>query len=359
MSNTASPGGILIHGATALLAFLLQFDIPACAENEKEVVRFSLNEEFERMAVPDSDTLSLRTHLHLDTPYNDWDLKREILIAMLTSPVTFEFPSEAELYSHIRIRKNIVRAACNTQLDFHTSEAERPAGYWLYHEHTGFTILPGVSLVEALRKATQPEPGGTSYSFSCYRASEYVILLGIAEELQQCNPLLYAQLQKQWETKAIMSGQFHDVFLREYGSMEHPLPMRHYVPGDRVWFRNPDPASSDIPGYEGSWVIYLGGGLFGNFWNRNCPYTFEQKCIELYHWRHAVLQDENGETRIDEALVAELVGQSMRDTEERIRILQLMLRLRDPKDVYADGGCIDSTRESPRLVCPGSAEIEL
>lgn len=360
MTDTRPPrGGILLHGTAALLALLLQFDIPACAEEEGEAMRYRLEEEYARKAIPGHDTLGLPSRLHLDTPDNESDLEREILIAMLDSPATFEFPSADELHSHIHIRKNIVRAARNTQLDFHTREAERPADYWTYNEDTGFTILPGVSLVEALRKATQPAPGEPSYAFSCYRASEYVILLGIAEELQHCNPALYARLQMQWQTKAIMSGRFHDVFLRELGSMEQPLPMRHYVPGDRVWFRNPDPVSSDLSGYEGSWVIYLGGGLFSNFWNRDRPYTFEQKCVEIYQWRNGITSLTSGGLDMDETKVADLVAQTIQDRNELARILDLMFRLRDPQGIYAQGGCIDATRESPRLVHAASATISL
>src|SRR3546814_13180773 len=70
------------------------------------------------------------------------------------------------------------------------------AGYWRYDEARGFTIEPGVSLIEALQKATQPDASGKLYSFSCYRATEYVTLLGIALELQAAHPALYAGLQR-------------------------------------------------------------------------------------------------------------------------------------------------------------------
>ena len=119
---------------------------------------------------------------------------------------------------------------------------------------------PGSPLIAALRKTTQPEAGGPVYSFSCYRATEYVLLLGLAEELALSNPHLLAELQTRWERKAIQSGLFHDVFLKEEGSLAQPLPPRYYVPGDRVGFRNPDAASSDASGCEGSWTFYLGQG---------------------------------------------------------------------------------------------------
>src|SRR5690606_2505223 len=125
-----------------------------------------------------------------------------------------------------------VQAARRTVLAFDTEQAERPPECWTYAEPTGFTLVPGHDLIDALRKATQPEVSGNLYSFSCYRATEYVLLLALAQELAEANPALLQALQRQWETRAIMSGEFHEVFLHEYGSLREPLPHRYYVPGD-------------------------------------------------------------------------------------------------------------------------------
>lgn len=184
-------------------------------------------------------------------------------------------------------------------------------------------------------------------------------MLAIAQELERVNPQLLIKLQAQWEDRAIMSGEFHEVFLQEYGSMNSPLPIEYYVPGDRVWFRNPDERSSDVCGYEGSWVFYLGGGLFSNFWKRNSPYTFAEKCVEIYHWRHGLYVDREGELRMDESKVEACVRDSLAHSGQLEMILKRMVRLRDPKGVYAAGGCIDTSREFPRYVCPGSANIVL
>lgn len=334
-------------------------DITEVIDNGSLFDNFHLRSEMAKEWAPDSDTTRLCQILKLDTLNNTDDLEREILLAMLLSPVPFVFPSPAELASAVRIRKNVVLAARKTTLDFQTTEAERPTEYWTYHEDRGFTLIPGKSLITALKKATQPEESGKLYSFSCYRATEYVILLGIAQELESCNPSLYEKLQQQWETKAIMSGKFHEVFLREYGSMEEPLPPKYYVPGDRLWFRNPDEHSSDVTGYEGSWVFYLGNGLFSNFWKSSSPYTLTSKCVEIYHWRHATFRDQAGELQIDESIVEERVRNSMQDQAEVENILKEMLRLREPQGVYVNGGCIDTSREYPRCVCPGTSDMAL
>jgi hypothetical protein len=318
-----------------------------------------LSDERAAQWAPEGNTLDLASVLQL-RPDDDTDLAREIVLALLLNPMRVEFPSAAEFHSAVRIRMNIVRASRKTMLAFHTSQAERPADCWRYDEDCGFVIQPQASLIHALIKATQPDDSGQLYDFSCYRASEYVIVLGIAQELERCNPALLERLQTLWKERPIKSGAFHDVFLRELGSMEAPVPTRFFVPGDRVWFRNPDEASADASGFEGSWVLYLGGGLFSNFWDRDKPYTLTAKCLEMYHWRHAVYVDEEGEPRIDECKVAARVEASLQDADEVQRIVQLMTRYREPRGIYTEaGGCMDTTREWTRWVRPESSDMVL
>jgi hypothetical protein len=321
---------------------------------------FALSPEAAEALASDSDTMVLCRELGLDTVGSMADLEREIVLAMLAAPRPLHFPSAAEFLSAVAIRRNIVVAARRTQLAFGTSQAERPGSHWTYDEDRGFTVLPGQPLIEALTLATQPEAGdGKLYAFSCYRASEYVILLGIARELERVNPPLLAALQRQWETSAIQSGAYHDVFLTEFGSLDEPLPPRWYVPGDRVWFRNPDEASADASGFEGSWVIYLGNGQFANFWERDRPFSFTDKCLELYHWRHGTYLDAAGDLRMDEAIVAAKVAETRADPVKLAAVVARMARLRDGRGVYLEGGCIDASREFPRHVCPGTAGVNL
>lgn len=325
-------------------------------------VRVRLADEFIAAWMPGFDTTRIRERSCRDPlgrPRSPVDLEGEILIAMLASPVIFEFPSLHEMQASIRIRVNIAAAAARTVLSFHTTRAERPDEYWCYDRERGFTVRPDRSLIEALRQATQPQVSGTLYSFSCYRATEYVILLGIAMELATHNPPLLAELQRQCQTRVIRSAQFHDNFMIEYGSMEKPLPPKYYVPGDRLWFRNPDEASSDITGYEGSWVFYMGDGLFSNFWKQAQPYTLDAKCIEIFHWRDGIRRNSGGELSMDEDIVEARVSATRADPNAAARIVARMMRMRDPRGIYAEGGCIDTTREYPRRTCPGTADLVL
>ena len=365
--------GILIRGhqtptvvAQAVLNQLDALDLAPLIEVAAGIddlgpfTQLSLNDEQAQVWAPGLDTLQLCETLQFDTLNQPGDLLREIVLTLLMGPVAFEFPSLEELASAVRIRRNIVLAARKTNLAFHTSALDRPLDYWTYHEDRGFTVLPGVSLITALTQATQPEVSGSVYAFSCYRATEYVILLGIAQELEKSNPALLQQLQTMWTARPIASGEFHAVFLREQGSMDAPLPPRYFVPGDRTWFRNPDEPSAEASGFEGSWVMYLGGGLFSNLWRHEQPYTLAQKCVEIYHWRLGLYLDENGDERIDEARIEPLIEAALNNPVERHRIMAVMERYREPRGVYTDaGGCIDTTREFARWVRPETADLVL
>ncbi|MGE8620059.1 MAG: hypothetical protein ACN6O0_19745, partial [Achromobacter spanius] len=75
--------------------------------------------------LPQHDTTALAQQLGLRTETHTADLDREILLAMLASPVAFTFPNVAELASAVRIRRYIVQAARKTALAFDTEHAER------------------------------------------------------------------------------------------------------------------------------------------------------------------------------------------------------------------------------------------
>jgi Protein-glutamine gamma-glutamyltransferase len=320
---------------------------------------YKLSQEGMALHTPECNTLHLTLIEDLWQSVPEKALEAEILVGLLTSPYLQKFPNHDEVVSALRVRRFIAQAGQLTSLKFDTRAVDRPMSHWSYEEELGFTLRKGCSLIEALRLATQPSYSGAEYAFSCYRASEYVILLGIVEEAQISNPAFYKQLHQQWEKKAIASGAFHETFLVEHGSLDDPVPMRHYIPGDRVWFRNPDSLSSNVPGYEGSWVIYLGNGLFSNFWANHLPFSLDEKCLEVYHWRDGAFQDDAGIWNMDESVVSEKVRVSKSDAEKMTGILKQMYRYREPSGIYLQGGCIDASRESPRFIRPGTCDMVL
>lgn len=309
---------------------------------------------------PDHDTLNLNKRLGLDTINHPEQLDLEIVLCLARAPIAYCFPSFQELQAAIRVRHFAVEAARRTELAFNPDGYERPQECWTYDESSGFLLRPGVDMVEALIKTTQPEVSGHQlYTFSCGRAAEYIVLLAIAQELKGNNPTLYKALEKQWQTRALLADDFNDAFIYEVGSLDHPLPMRFYVPGSRLWFRNPDSHSADVEGFEGSWVVYHGGGEFCNLWERAKPFSLPDKCLEIYHWRDGVYFDDSGVLKMNEDIVREKVEQTKQSPEQTRRIVERMMRYRDVRGVYAEGGCIDASRDVVRWVCPGSSDLTL
>ena len=295
---------------------------------------------------PDFDTSTITTILHTRQPDRDRALISEIILAMALSPDVVYFGSEQELKSNLRMRCTVVQVASRTELNFDTSSITRPQAYWIYTKENGFLLRQGVSLADGLERALCPDVSGFTYAFSCQRASEYLILYAVVCELQKVNKTGLNDVEQQWRKRALTGDDFLFRFLGERGTRENPMPMRYYIPGDRIWFKNPDDHSSDLEGFEGSWVIYLGGGRFCNLWDRHRPYTLEEKCLEIYYWSQCVEVSPAGVLMMNEAVVKERVQLALDDPAIKNPILKKMMVYRDPTGVYADGGCIDLSRDS-------------
>ena len=295
---------------------------------------------------PDFDTSTITTILHTRQPDRDRALISEIILAMALSPDVVYFGSEQELKSNLRMRCTVVQVASRTELNFDTSSITRPQAYWIYTKENGFLLRQGVSLADGLERALCPDVSGFTYAFSCQRASEYLILYAVVCELQKVNKTGLNDVEQQWRKRALTGDDFLFRFLGERGTRENPMPMRYYIPGDRIWFKNPDDHSSDLEGFEGSWVIYLGGGRLCNLWDRHRPYTLEEKCLEIYYWSQCVEVSPAGIPWMNEVVVKEQVNKALNDPALSRSILEKMMVYRDPTGVYADGGCIDLSRDS-------------
>ena len=295
---------------------------------------------------PDFDTANITTFLRTHQPNRDRALISEIILAMALSPDVVYFGSEQELKSNLRMRCTVVQVASRTELNFDTSSITRPQAYWIYTKENGFLLRQGVSLADGLERALCPDDSGFTYAFSCQRASEYLILYAVVCELQKVNKTGLNDVEQQWRKRALTGDDFLFRFLGERGTRENPMPMRYYIPGDRIWFKNPDDHSSDLEGFEGSWVIYLGGGRFCNLWDRHRPYTLEEKCLEIYYWSQCVEVSPAGIPWMNEAVVKEQVNKALNDPALSRSILEKMMVYRDPTGVYAEGGCIDLSRDS-------------
>ena len=317
-----------------------------------------LSDRVAEALAPDGDTRDLADRLGLDSKSSSVNLELEILVALLLAPVALSFPTHSELCAAVRIRKNIVEAARRTLLDFDTEKVDRPCEYWAYDDDRGFVLNSGRSLIEALRKATQPDDSARSYCFSCWRATEYVLLLAMAIEIERTNPELFVRLAQQAETRALKSAQFDQAYTRQYGSWVRPLPLKHFIPGDRTWFKNPDPASSAVTGYEGSYTFYLGSGAFADFWRKGRSYTLESKCMSVYYWRQSIVYDVGGSPQVNDERAEALTEQTLHNAARTCKILRKILKLQTPPGQLGSG-CIEPTRDHPRFVCRETCDIAL
>lgn len=312
-----------------------------------------------RELTPDFDTTRIACALGLQTKDSEADLYREIFLCMTASPVAYSFPTRAELFASMRARSFVVQAARRTELEFEVTGLTRPSSFWNQNHEGAFVLRPGESLVDALETALCPDVSGSRFAFSCREASEYIMLYGLTKELQTSNPYLLEKISQQWRSAPLIADDFNDAFLFERGSRDRPFPKHCYVPGGRVWFKNPDEHSVQADGFEGSWVCYLGAGEFVNLWDRTKPYSIEKKCVEIYHWRHGVRTLDNGAVAMDEDIVSEKMSETFCDAEETRRILAQMMEYRAPPGVYGTGGCIDMSRDSLKWVCEGTSNINV
>lgn len=308
-------------------------------------------------SAPNADVRCLADSFGFSTQSSDDELLKEIVFSKALSPVASSFPSLDEFLAALRVRRNIASIARRTELWFSIDEDTRPSTHWRQLSGDGFALIAGQPLSQALELALCPDASGQRYGFACRQASEYLMLAGLAQELETTNPQLLEAIEKRWSEQPLRGDAFIDAFLSERGSRENPFPKHHYVPGSRVWFKNPDENSTDVDGFEGSWVVYMGAGKFVNLWDKTSPYDIETKCFEVYHWRHCVERTDDGVLYMNEDRVKDMMAASMADPATKREILHQMMEYRAPVRVYGEGGCIDLTRENARWVCPQTTNI--
>jgi len=175
-SNATESGGIVVQcrrpdEASAVEALLATHGLTGRTVSTRKAdtaathLHLRLTEAALQEWMPNYDTTRLRELMGLDVCHDIAHLEREILVALLANPVLLDVPSCDELLATIHIRRNIVQAGYRTTLDFYTSKADRPRDCWRLDEERGFVVLPGIALIDALVKATQPACGGKLYAF--------------------------------------------------------------------------------------------------------------------------------------------------------------------------------------------------
>ena len=308
---------------------------------------FVIKSYFAKLLMPDYNTLDLRKKMKVYNITNnitkdddDYNLTVEILLCLLNAPVLFTFDSFDDFIDMIDSRKIIVKYGYLAHVKFDTGKDIKVNVDYFQYNDKDVILLENKSLLEGIKKSIIPKD--KLYNYSCQRITEFLLLLGLLEVNR--NKPIYQQIESIWRRKAIKSELFQDTFLYEYGTKENPIPMKYYIPGDRIWLKNPDDKSSDIVGYEGTWVVYLNDGLFCDFWKDggdvSHQHTLEDIIITIYNWRHSIIESSIDESSIDDKFVQQLNKNINNNPNTKNNIIKSMSKY------YADGGCMDKTRDT-------------
>ncbi len=238
---------------------------------------------------------------------------KEIVLALMQHGRRTELSGAAchldALREHVALRQHIVAWA--EQLEWPWPDGT-PA-IWSPRFWRNGTPRRDVSLAAALR---DPFLRPQAYAFGCYTAARLVFAHGVLDFYSRSQPkptMARLLVQRLWAGGEPLHGIEPGTMWRAQDGFEpetRPQPgkllrvlfdvaPRNFVPGDWAYFRNPDPDSWVLSGYEGSNTIYLGRGRFVDFYNDNGhAYTYEQKLEEIYQWRHGVFSQSRHHDRV-------------------------------------------------------------
>ncbi len=229
--------------------------------------------------------------------------KKEIVLAMLQNGRTTQFRGAEcavdALKDQVNIRQNIVAWTESAQwLWVDGRPAKWNAKYWnkgKYNPHHPLHVALNDIFTHSER-----------YFFGCYTATKVLITVAVLDYygrikhdeytyqslirrlLQDGDPLANIEPGEMWSfEKGYEKTQFSDS-----GKLMHlsdKLPNDNFIPGDWAYFVNTDEISSKKNGYEGANTIYLGRGLFSDYYNdNNHHFTFREQIDEVYQWRNHV-----------------------------------------------------------------------
>lgn len=228
--------------------------------------------------------------------------RKEIVLALLQHGRLTELKGAAcsvdALADHVALRQNIVAWAETLRWGWPDGgPAQWNNDYW-----SRGTPKQGVSLREALDDAFVNQ---NAYAIGCYTATKLVFVKGVMDYYDRVresptlarliqtrlfsdrDPLSDIEPSKAWSFYPDFNPK--DAHPGKLLSIIDEVAPKNFVPGDWVYFLNPDPVSSQKVGYEGSNAIYLGGGRFDDYYaENNHAYTYAEKLDEVFQWRHGV-----------------------------------------------------------------------
>jgi hypothetical protein len=228
--------------------------------------------------------------------------QKEIVLALLQHGRLTELKGAAcsvdALADHVALRQNIVAWAETLRWGWPDGgPAQWNNDYW-----SRGTPKRGVSLRDAVDDAFVNQ---NAYAIGCYTATKLVFVKGVMDYYDRVresptlarliqarlfsdrDPLSDIEPSKAWSFYPDFNPK--DARPGKLLSIIHEVSPKNFVPGDWVYFLNPDPVSSQKVGYEGSNAIYLGGGRFDDYYGENNhAFTYAEKLDEVFQWRYGV-----------------------------------------------------------------------
>jgi len=247
--------------------------------------------------------------------------KKEILLALLQSGRITRFSGTAcarqALQDQVGIRQNIV--AWSESIEFRWPGGG--AAHWNNKYWNRGNLKPHRTLHSAINDVfMHPQ----RYSIGCYTATKLIVMQGVLDYyrrikmdmattaaiesrlMQDGEPLASIEPGAAWYFEKDSSSQD----LKRAGKLvflSTGVAPDNFVPGDWAYFLNTDPLTYEKTGYEGSNAIYLGRGKFDDYYNdNNHHYTYKDKLLEVYQWRHHVFSRERDVAKIHPLSAAEI-----------------------------------------------------
>lgn len=229
--------------------------------------------------------------------------RKEIVMALFQHGRQTRFEGShcsAEFFiDHVGIRQNTVLWAQDLEWQW----PEGGPAFWNKKYWNKGTPHENVSVVEAFMDMFWNQK---EYGIGCYTATKMVMVQGILDYYARVrpnpkalekviarlysdkDPLVNVEPRKMWS----FEKDFDMNEINQPGKilvMHERVKATNFVPGDWTYLLNTDPVSWEKTGYEGSNAVYLGNGLFDDYYNdNNHSYTYKRKLDEVYNWRHGV-----------------------------------------------------------------------
>ncbi|KHE67983.1 protein-glutamine gamma-glutamyltransferase [Halobacillus sp. BBL2006] len=182
-----------------------------------------------------------------------WNLgktEKAIVKDMQNSPPVYAYPTANLLLFELNVRKNIIQSAREMNESEAVFSSFRNARcnpqYWNLTESGGFSLKPGVLPADAIRDIFK---NGDLYAFECATACVIIFYHAALNSIGA----------------SVFNSIFQDLYLYSWHTDSdlglYTFYSDHYLPGDVVYFKNPD-FSPRTPWFRGLNSVVMGDGEF-------------------------------------------------------------------------------------------------